>query len=77
MSFSPNIFKFHVRHFTFHRFNDLFKKRYISIREEYGRMASALENISKAAELAGQRLKQLEHEKIVLDQKKEVYTRYA
>ena len=35
-------------------------------------MASALENISKAAELAGQRLKQLEHEKIVLDQKKEV-----
>ena len=35
-------------------------------------MASALENISKAAELAGQRLQQLEHEKVVLEQKKEV-----
>ena len=45
----------------------------MSIREEYGRTAAALENIDKATQLAGQRLQQLEHEKLVLDQKKEVW----
>lgn len=54
------------------RFNSLFKKRYLSIHEEYERTTSALQNVSEAAELAGQRLMQLEHEKIVLEQKKEV-----
>lgn len=60
----------------FRRFNNLFTKRYTCIREEYGRMASAVENISKAAELAGQQLQQLEHEKVVLGQKKEVIKRF-
>lgn len=50
----------------------MFKKKYVSIRDDYERLAMTSENIHKVTEMAGQRIQQLQHERVVLEQKKEV-----
>ena len=48
------------------------KKRREALRQEHKQMAAALKTIERGSRLAEQLKKQLEHEKTVLEQKKEV-----
>ncbi len=53
-------------------FIDLAQTRTVEIQNEYGIISKTLEAIKRGTELAGQLKGQLEHEKRVLEQKKQV-----
>lgn len=54
------------------RFICLVKKRHQALRQEHEQMAAALQTIERGTQLAEQLKAQLGHEKMVLEQKKEV-----
>ena len=56
----------------FSRFLCLVEKRHEALRKEYDQMSAALQTIERGTLLAEQLKTQLRHEKMVLEQKKEV-----
>jgi len=66
--FAPDLMCF--PYFT--RFISLVQKRHEALRKEHDQMAAALQTIERGTLLAEQLKTQLRHEKMVLEQKKEV-----